>query len=379
MNSYEFAMKPVVHAGRGSLQTLREILTKRGIERPILITDRNLAMTAIPERVRAVLPACAVFDGVTPDPHSEDITAALEAIATAQADGVIAVGGGSSIDVAKLAGLLAYHEETLEQVAQDWTRAPHLALPLIAVPTTVGSGSEMTRGAVFVDSRQEIKRVVIADSMAATDVLLDPELLSSLPSAVTASTGADALTQAIEGVLSTARTAFTDALHLQAIGMIHAALPPAVQSAADTEAMGSMQEAAAMVGAGLAYSGVGAAHALANVLGGHYPIPHGVACAVMLCPVLIFNAEGVSAGRYQRIAHALGLHGVDTASAPVAVVQEVSRLLSEVHLNSRLREYEVPRAALHGLAVEAADHTDMATNPRAATSEAMLAILEEVW
>lgn len=379
MRTYEFAMPQVVHAGDNARARIPEILKSRHVERPLLITDRNLGRTSIPRQILVTLNHCEIFDQVTPDPSEQDVLAAVRAIQKTQADGLIALGGGSSIDVAKLAGLLVNNSVDLIELADDWSLAPRPALPLLAIPTTVGSGSEMTRGAVFIDSKQEVKRVVIADSMAATDVVLDPTLLSALPRPVIASTGADALTQALEGVVSTAANAFTDAVHLQAIRMIHWALPRAYRDASDTTAMGAMQEAAAMVGAGLARSGVGAAHAIANVLGGHYHIPHGVACAIMLKPVLRFNGDAVPE-RFREIAATLGIKGADDDREVVEKVrEEIERLLTVVELTNRLRDYGVTQEHMASVAREAAAHSDMSTNPRPATEADVVQLLMESW
>ena len=378
MNHYEFAMAPIVHAGPGSRAQLHQTLELRGIKHPLLITDENLAKTSVLTQVVEAVGDVKVFDKVKPDPSVNDVMKAVDAIRESGADGLIALGGGSSIDVAKLAGLLSTNALDLLKLADDWTLADKPGLPLLVIPTTVGSGSEMTRGAVFVDTAQAVKRVVVSDYMAARDVLLDPTLLSQLPRPVIASTGADALTQAIEGVISTAASAFTDALHLQALRMIGWALPRAYANPADAEAMGAMQEAAAMVGAGLARSGVGAAHAIANVLGGHYHIPHGVACGIMLRPVVRFNSTAVPS-QCRAMADAMGLSAADGGAVIEAVQGEIERLLTAVQLTSRLRDFGVPREDLPKVAQEAATHSDMGTNPREATAGDVEALLLESW
>jgi alcohol dehydrogenase class IV len=273
--------------------------------------------------------------------------------------------------------MLATNGGGLLDYADDWSRVAQPGIPLIVVPTTVGSGSEMTRGAVFKDPERHSKLVIVHDLLAARAAVLDPRLLDTLPSSVTAATGCDALTQAIEGVLSSAASAWTDALHLHAIRMIRASLARAVADSADTEAMGTMQQAAAMVGAALGNSGVGAAHAVANTLGGHYPIPHGLACAVMLQPVLRLNAAAAPQPT-AAIATALGVSTGNGAAAD-AVVEEVGRLLAAAGATWRLREFGVEEADLERIAPEAESHSDMATNPVQPTVDEVLGLLREAW
>jgi alcohol dehydrogenase class IV len=380
MTFYTFAMHTAVSFGAGSLQRLPQTVQDLGGHRVLIVTDPGVSKAGIPQRVQALLPGSMLFDGVQPDPAIDHVTAALDALRESAADLLIAVGGGSSIDTAKLAAMLAANGGDLLDYAADWSRVRKQGLPLIAIPTTVGSGSEMTRGAVFANPETGSKLVVVSPHLAPRVALLDPTLLETLPSAVTASTGADALTQAIEGILSMAANPYTDALHLQAIRLIRDALRLAVANSADTQAMGRMQQAAAMVGAGLAYSGVGAAHAIANTLGGHYHIPHGIACAVMLKPVLRFNAGAVPA-RYRPIAEALGLQtrGLSAAQVADAVVAAVSSLLDDIGVSWRLRQFDIPHEALGTIAREAQVHSDMGSNPRQPTVAEVAALLEEVW
>ncbi len=379
MSGSTFAVGPTVVSGQGTAAALPEWVGRLGGSKVLVVSDAALAKAGVSERVRSSVPGSVLWAGVDAEPSIELVGRTLDAIREHAADTVVAVGGGSSIDAAKLAAMLATNGGDLLDYAADWNRVTQPGLPLIVVPTTVGSGSEMTRGAVFKDPARRSKLVIASDRLAARVAVLDPSLLDTLPSSVTAATGSDALTQAIEGVLSSAANPWTDALHLQAIRMIRWALPRAVADGRDTEAMGAMQQAAAMVGAALAYSGVGAAHAVANTLGGRYPIPHGLACAVMLTPVLRLNADAAS-GRYVSIAGALALDGPAVNGGAVdAVIEEVGRLLAAAGVAWRLREFDVPEDDLEGVAVEAQAHSDMATNPKKPTVEEVLALLREAW
>jgi alcohol dehydrogenase class IV len=380
MNQYTFAMHPTVIYGTGSLSSLPHHLQELGGHKALIVTDQALSKTGIPQRVQAQLPDSVLFDGVSPDPHLEHVHAAWEALRSSGADVLVAVGGGSSIDVAKLVSILQTNGGDLLDYAAHWDHVQTPGLPLIAIPTTVGSGSEMTRGAVFSSPVTKGKAVIVSKYLAPRLAVLDPSLLDTLPSSVTASTGTDALTQAIEGVLSAVATPFTDALHLEAIRLIRPALRRAVANSKDAEAMGAMQQAAAMVGAGIAYSGVGAVHAIANTLGGHYPIPHGVACAIMLRPVLRINAPH-ALDRYRLLADALALdmRGLSDRQVADAVIVEVSRMLDDIGVNWKLRQFTMPENEMEQIAEESRVHADMASNPYQPTISEIVSLLQEVW
>ena len=380
MSTYTFAVGPAVVSGPGSLSALPEWAERLGARRTLVVSDAALARAGVADRVVASLPGSALWGGVEGEPSIELVEATLAQVRHHGADLVVAVGGGSAIDAAKLAAMLATHGGDLVDYADDWSRVTKPGLPLIVVPTTVGSGSEMTRGAVFKDPARHSKLVIVSEYLAARAAVLDPTLLDTLPASVTAATGCDALTQAVEGVISSAANAWTDALHLQAIRLIRDSLAAAVADSRNTEAMGTMQQAAAMVGAALAYSGVGAAHAVANTLGGHYPIPHGLACAVMLRPVLRLNAPSTPE-RTAAIAQALGLDvGRPTNGAAASAVDEkLGLLLDEVGATWRLRDFGIGESDLGRLASEAQAHSDMATNPTQPSVDDVLVLLRQAW
>ena len=380
MSTYTFAVGPAVVSGPGSLSALPEWAERLGARRTLVVSDAALARAGVADRVVASLPGSALWGGVEGEPSIELVEATLAQVRHHGADLVVAVGGGSAIDAAKLAAMLATHGGDLVDYADDWSRVTKPGLPLIVVPTTVGSGSEMTRGAVFKDPARHSKLVIVSEYLAARAAVLDPTLLDTLPASVTAATGCDALTQAVEGVISSAANAWTDALHLQAIRLIRDSLAAAVADSRNTEAMGTMQQAAAMVGAALAYSGVGAAHAVANTLGGHYPIPHGLACAVMLRPVLRLNAPSTPE-RTAAIAQALGLDvGRPTNGAAASAVDEkLGLLLDEVGATWRLRDFGIGESDLGRLASEAQAHSDMATNPTQPSVDDVRVLLRQAW
>ena len=370
--SYTFGVGPEVVGGSGSLRELGRWAARREVVRPLIITDPALVEAGTAGAVQAVLPDAKVAACVTGEPTAEMAASAADAARSHRADLLIGLGGGSSIDTAKLAALLVAGNASLAELARDWDRVTPPGVPLVAIPTTVGSGSEMTRGAVFKDRTTAKKVVIISDHLWPRLAVLDPELLTSVPRAVIVSTGCDALTQGIEGALSASSTAWTDALHLHGISLIRSCLGRAISSAGDLEALGAMQAAAAMIGAGLAFSGVGAVHAIANTVGGRFTIPHGVACGILLMPVLRYTGKVVP-GRFGPLAAALGTGGIGAADA---VIESVAALLAEAGMDRRLSEFGVSEADFPEIAAEASGHSDMATSPAhpdASTIEAMLA------
>lgn len=376
--SYDFGIGPQVIAGPGSLAALPSWIAHAQHHRPLVITDPVLVRSGVVARLEDLLAGATTVSCVTSEPTLEIVACARDALVAHRADLILAIGGGSVIDTAKLAGALTTNDASLHEMAGDWGRVRVPPVPIIAIPTTVGTGSEMTRGAVFKDPFTATKQVIVSDMLFPTLAVLDPELLGGVPTHVIAASGCDALTQGIEGAISTAASPWTDALHLQGIRLISMHLARAVADTKDIEALGAMQAAAAMIGAGLAYSGVGAVHAIANTLGGHSAIPHGDACALMLAPVLR-RGERVLSGHLDSVGEAL-LGGKQQredrgGTGAADVVRAVARLVHGIGMDQRLGSFGVTEADLAVIAKESATHSDMASSryqPGVRDIEAML-------
>ncbi|WP_175637086.1 iron-containing alcohol dehydrogenase family protein [Oceanobacillus sojae] len=363
--NFNFGIRSKVIAGPGALKELKGIYEQLDCEKPLIITDTFLGTTDLPDRIKEVVPNAEVFSEVEADPKDKHVFKGIEAVKEKNADMLIAIGGGSSIDIAKMSSVLLTNDVTLEEVLDDWDKITKPGIPLITLPTTVGSGSEMTRGALIGDSRTNTKKVIVSDYLAADYTILDPELLNTLPPAVTASTGADALTQGIEGIISTTSNTFSDALHLHAVSLIKKSLRPAVANSSNLEAMGNMQKASAMVGAAMAHSACGAVHAIANTLGGYYKIPHGIACAMLLLPVLKYNAIAVP-DKYRSIAKALDIsvNGLQDWEVADRLVATIERLLDDVGITQTLSDFGVEENKIGEIAEQSYYHSDNLTNPR---------------
>jgi alcohol dehydrogenase class IV len=346
----------------GARRELRGWLAKLGSARPLVVTDGSLTRT----NAFALLWAClegmgaTVFSEVRPNPEEADVEGAWRAYRENDCDAVIAFGGGSALDVGKAVRLrIKRPDQTLAQFeyAADWTGLA----PLIAIPTTAGTGSEVGRSSVII--MEDRKRVFFHPALLASLVILDPEFTRELPPKMTAATGADALTHCIESFTSTVFHPLCDGIALEGIRLVANALPRAVKDGGDLEARGLMQIAAAM--GGIAFQKeLGATHSLAHPLSSLCGLHHGLANALCLPVVMEFNAAR-KPGVYRRVGIALDLRDPTDAGALAAV----RALFAEIGLRPGLRAHGVDESKLDALADQAFADGCHATNPVPVTRE----------
>lgn len=361
--------------GPGSLAKLADSLAALGIRRPLLVSDRGLAATPLVERVRALCPAgTPVFLDVPTNPTEEAALAALALYKTQGCDGLVALGGGSPIDLAKAVGLLATHPAPLARYAAidgGIARITAAVAPLVAIPTTAGTGAEVGRASLMTlaDGR---KVGIISQHLIPRLALCDPELTLGLPPGLTAATGLDALSHCIETFLSPRDNPPAEAIALDGAGRIWRNLERAVADGSDLAARTEL-----MMGAlegGLTFQkGLGAVHALSHALGSlkEPSLHHGTLNAILMPPVVRFNAGHVG-DKLARIKAALGL----PAEADLAA--ELDALNRRLAIPAGIRTLGVTEAMLPGIVEKAlADHSN-ATNPRAATGDDYMALLREV-
>ncbi|MGL4440859.1 MAG: iron-containing alcohol dehydrogenase [Bosea sp. (in: a-proteobacteria)] len=357
----------------GAIRHLAEDMAAAGITRPLLVTDKGLVATGIAARVASLMPENApIFDATPANPTEEAVLAALEAYRSGGCDGIVALGGGSPLDLAKGVALLATHDGPLRQYALIFGGLKLMkpeGAPLIAIPTTAGTGSEVGRGAVisFGDGR---KLVIVGAAMMPKRAICDPELTLGLPPMLTAATGMDALTHCIECYISPVENPPAGAIALD--GAIRAVnfLPRAVRNGQDREARHEMLMAS-MMGAMAFQKGLGAVHAMSHALGGirEVHLHHGTLNAILLPAVLRFNASAVG-DKYEKLGRALGL------SANISLDRFVAEFARDLGLPMRLSEIGVEREWFGMVAENAmADHTT-ATNARVPTSRHYLDMLE---
>ena len=321
----------LVH-GAGAVSSLARETAGLGISRPLLVTDPGVSSAGLVDRVLPHLDDVVVFDEVRPNPDIELVDRAAEAYREAGCDGLVALGGGSSLDTAKSIGVVAVHGGSIAQY--EWGRDPieRRIPPLVAIPTTAGTGSEVTLWAVITDHGRQLKFNVGGTPLIGAHVaLIDPELMLGLPPAVTAATGMDALSHAIECYTCDYHQPFNDAVALHAIELVARWLRVAVEDGANLEARTHMAHAATLGGMAYGTESAGAAHAMSQSAGGVHDCPHGALTARVLGPVCEYNVAAAPE-RYARIAQGLGVAagGMDALETAMAGVEEVYRLTDEV-------------------------------------------------
>ncbi len=367
--SSSFSFPTSIIFGAGSLAELPDRLGRMGVRRPLVVTDPGLLQTDAYQRFERVSQGrWPVFSGVHPNPIEEDVEAALEAYMKEGADSVIALGGGSALDVGKIVRLrIKRPNRTLRQFNfdDDWSGLP----PCVTIPTTAGTGSEVGRSSVIIIDGK--KKVIFHPALLASLAVLDPELTLGLPPKLTAATGADALTHCIESFTSPVFHPLCDGIALEAIHRIGAALPRAVHNGGDLDARGQMLVAAMM--GGIAFQkDLGATHALAHPLSSICGLHHGTANALCLPVVMEFNAAR-KPGLYRRVAIALELSDVSDAAA----CRRVRELLQDIGLGGGLRAHGVTEAHLNDLTDQAYDDACHQTNPVPVTKAELRALYEQ--
>ncbi len=382
MEVTRFRTAPVVHFGPGAVARLEGELRQLGAERVALLTDPGVARAGLVDRALAGVSAqVAVFAEVEPEPPVTLVERAVAFIREHDAQAVIGLGGGSSMDTAKMAALMMGNTGA---VSDYWgvDRVPHPGLPVIAIPTTAGTSSEISAAAVFVDPEAHTKKGVNCNLLLARVAILDPELTLGLPPALTASTGLDALTHAIEAYTSPRASLLTDGNAERGVQLIGQHLRRAYARGDDLEARTGMFAGCLFAGLALAEVNVGAVHGLAQALGGRHPVGHGLANALLLPYVMAYNRIACRE-KYARVAELLGeyLDGLSIDEASERAVEAVRRLTLELGIPQRLRDINVTRNILDEVAQSAIDTQQrvMANNPRTVSLDDARAILRLAW
>lgn len=375
MSGFSFETTPRIVCEDGVAGRLSEVLGERGVARPFVVTDPGLVAAGVVGPILSALRAAGVeptvFSEVMADPPAPSIESAAAEARTAGADGVIGLGGGSSLDTAKLVALLAGREQTLAEIyGIGLARGPRL--PLIQIPTTAGTGSEVTPIAI-VTTPDDQKKGVVSPLLYPDLALLDATLTLGLPPRVTAMTGIDAMVHAIEAYTSRhKKNPVSDALATSALKLLHGAIRRVIAEGADLEARRAMLQGSLLAGMAFANAPVGAVHALAYPLGGVFHAPHGLSNALVLGPVLRFNLPAAEP-LYAELAGAIGLK-----PDARAFVAEMAALVGEMPMEQRLGEIGVQRQHLERLARDAMDvQRLLVNNPREVTYDDALALYEE--
>jgi choline dehydrogenase len=321
----------MVH-GAGSISQLGEVVRGLGVQRPLLVTDRGVEAAGLVAKAMEHLGECVVFSDVVPNPDIELVGRASATYRENGCDGLVALGGGSSMDTAKAVGVEVVHGGSIRDYEYDHEPITRRIPPLVAVATTSGTGSEVTLWAVITDHDRKIKFNVGGTPLIGAHVaLLDPELTLGLPPAVTAATGMDALSHGIECYTCDYHQPFNDAVALHAIELVGRWLRTAVADGSNLQARTQMSHAALLGGMAYGTESAGAAHAMSQSAGGVHDCPHGALTARVLGPVCEYNAPA-DPERYARIAIALGVDtaGMEPLEGALAGVEALYRLTDDV-------------------------------------------------
>jgi alcohol dehydrogenase len=377
MHNFSFELPTKIIFGPGCIKELPNQLHALGVSRPLIVSDAGVVSAGVLEKVLGVLPEekkYKVFDGVEANPKDVNVSSGAEAYRAFGADCIVAVGGGSPIDAAKSIGVLVANGAS-EIKAFEGKNAPSKPLPpLVCVPTTSGTGSELTFSSVITDTKNNYKMTVKNPFTAAKAAVCDPELTLTVPPAVTAATGMDALTHAIEAYTATCSEPISDAAALYAIELIYGSLVTAFNNGNDIEARSRMLMGSMLGGIAFSHSDVASVHCIAESLGGLYDLPHGTCNAVFLPFVMEYCMEYCEE-RYARIARAMGLTSDTGSEGAKAAVNAVKTLAKEVKLPD-FSSLNVKPADYAKIAAMSAKNISTESNPRPMTEQDYLEVLK---
>ncbi|HEV2079862.1 MAG TPA: iron-containing alcohol dehydrogenase [Allosphingosinicella sp.] len=362
-----------IRFGAGRIAELADACRSLGMARPLLVTDRGLAEMPMVEDAAAAV-GTKVFSAIQPNPVGADIEAGVAAYAEGSHDGVIAFGGGAALDVGKVIAFMSGQKRPLwdfEDKDDWWSRAdPDGIAPVVAVPTTAGTGSEVGRAGVILDEAEGVKKIIFHPKMMPGIVIMDPELTLGLPPHVTAATGMDALAHCLEAYCAPGFHPMADGIAVEGVKLIHDWLRRAVSDGSDLEARGSMLVAASM-GATAFQKGLGGMHALSHPIGALYKTHHGLTNAVLMPYVLDFNRSAIE----ERIGRLAGYVGLPSHSF-AGLLEWVLQLREELSIPHALGALGVERDSIERIALMAEADPSAGGNPVRFDAAAARQVLE---
>ena len=377
-----FVLNETSYHGKGAIAAIPDEIRARGFAKVLVCSDPDLIKFGVTKKVTDVLDAAGVayelFSEIKPNPTIENVQAGVAAFRAAGADCLVAIGGGSSIDTAKAIGIIIANPEfadvrSLEGVAPTKNKC----VPIIAVPTTAGTAAEVTINYVITDAEKNRKMVCVDVHDIPVVAVVDPDMMATMPKGLTAATGMDALTHAIEGYITGGAWALSDMFHIEAIRIIARSLRSAV--AGEDEGREGMALGQYVAGMGFSNVGLGIVHSMAHPLGALYDTPHGVANAIILPTVMEYNAEATGE-KYREIARAMGVEGVDAMSVEEyrrAAVDAVKQLSLDVGIPADLTDI-VKREDIPFLAESAYADACRPGNPKETSVEDIVKLYESL-
>ncbi len=379
-----FILNEVSYFGPGARKELPNVVNRFGYKKALVVTDKGLMKFGVAKMVLDELDAAGIaydiFDDVKPNPTVTNVKEGIGACKTAEADFIIAIGGGSAMDTAKGIGIVCNNPEfsdivSLEGVADTKKKS----LPIIALPTTAGTAAETTINYVIVDEENQKKMVCVDPNDIPAVAIVDAELMYSLPKGLTASTGMDAMTHAIEGYITKAAWEMSDMFEIKAIEMIHKYLPIAVNEPENPEGRNGMAVAQYIAGMAFSNVGLGVDHGMAHPMSALHDVPHGVACAILLPAVMRFNAPAAKE-KYVEIAKACGVYkdGMTVDQAVEAACEEIANLSRIVGIPAHLSELGIKEEDIPALAEQAINDVCTPGNPREVTKDDIIALYKSI-
>ena len=377
-----FVLNETSYHGKGAVSNIVVELNNRGFKKAFVVTDPDLVKFGVTSKVTSLLDDAkfpyVVFDKIQANPTIDNVLNGVAEFKEATTDVIIAVGGGSAIDTAKAIGIIITNPEfgdvrSLEGVAD--TKNP--CVPIIAVPTTAGTAAEVTINYVITDVEKNRKFVCVDTHDIPIVAVVDPDMMSTMPASLTAATGMDALTHAIEGYITKGAWTMSDMFHLEAIRLIAQNLRGAVQNT--PEGREGMALGQYIAGMGFSNVGLGIVHSMAHPLGALYDTPHGIANAIILPTVMEYNAPETKE-KYREIARAMGVKGVDEMSVEEyrkAAIDAVKQLSSDINIPSSLKDI-VKKEDIPFLAQSAMDDACRPGNPKDPTLEDIIKLYESL-
>jgi alcohol dehydrogenase class IV len=368
--------------GRGALSLAGRQAAGLGVRRALLVADPGLLAFGWPDRVWASLQEAGVevrlFSGLSSNPRDHEVMAGAELFAREDCDALVAVGGGSTMDCAKAIGIVGANDRhILSFEGVDNVERP--GPPLLCVPTTAGTGAEVSQFAIVTDSQRRLKIAIASKTLIPDVALIDPAVTTTMPPDLTAHTGLDALTHAMEAYVSNAHGPVTDLLAMEAMRLVRAHLAQAIAAPDDMEARGGMLLASLYAGMAFSNAILGAVHAMSHSLGGLLDLPHGLCNAILMDHVVDCNYEAAPE-RYEAIGRVLGA-GIDPAASPDArkreVLAAIRAIKADAGVSMGLDDLGVTPGNLRDLAATAANDPCMLTNPKTLTMEEIETIYEK--
>lgn len=378
---FSFELPTKIVYGPGKIQEIQTELKNHKVNRPLIVTDKGIKAAGILKKITDILDASNieydVYDGVEANPKDVNVESGAQLAREFNADSLIAVGGGSPIDCAKSIGVLLAHGGDKILPYEGKTAATKPQPPLFTIPTTSGTGSEVTFSSVITVSEEKRKMTLKSPYTAATVAICDPELTLTVPPHITAATGMDALTHAIEAYTATCSEPISDAMALYAVELIYNNLEKAVKNGNDIDARSAMLLGSLMAGIAFSHSDVASVHCIAESLGGVYDLPHGVCNAIFLPYVMEYN-KSYAVEKYARIGKAMGLSFGNIGEGADRTVEAVKKLASDVGLPAFSNLVDT-KEKFNLLAEMSLKNISTQSNPRAMDLDDYLFVIEEAF